>query len=818
MEKESAMRRSEWLDTLRQDIVYSVRQMQATRSLTAAALLTLALGIGGTTAIFSVVNAVLLRTLPYADPDRVVVVWETLREFTSGRASVGHFYDWTEQTQIFDATSAWQGRTYNLTNEGDPERVVGATVTPGFFRVQYMPPVLGRYFQPDESEARVTVLSYRLWQQRYGGDRNIVGKDITINGQAHTVIGITPAGYTLTQFDEQLWTPLSFAPDRRSNYGAHSLLVMGKLKPGVTLERAQAELERVTEGIRQRQPDNMQERGVRVEALAESLVGGYRTQLFVLLGAVAFVLLIACGNVASLLLARATARRKEIAIRGALGGGRARLVRQLLTESLALALVGGFAGLVVAHFGIRFLAGMGPAGVPRLQEAGLQLSVLGFAFAITVTSGLLFGLAPALRATRSDLQSTLREGGKSSRGFATRDRLRGVLVVTEIAVALVLLVSAGLFIRSALSVNRVPLGFNPTGVTMLRVALPQDRYEARELIESTFARMLENLRAVPGVQSAAFSNRVPMWGQSVDMGVRVLGREYAAGQSPFAHVRLVSSDFLSTLGIPLKQGRLLTERDADPGAPSVVVINETLARMAFGESNPIGQRLSGWTSQDAPEWREVVGVVGDVRAFGREAITPPEVFIPYTKGPEGAWNAFQRSVAFVVRTRGELSPATLRQAVTSVDPLLPLYDVQSMDEVLAQSTSLRRFNTWLLTLLGATGLILAAIGIYGVIAFFVSQRRNEIGIRLALGATAGDVVRLFVTQGAALAGLGVLLGSAAAFGATRTLSTMLFEVTALDPMTYIACAVLLAAIALAATFIPARRAARVHPMESLTAT
>ncbi|MEX2281659.1 MAG: ABC transporter permease [Gemmatimonadota bacterium] len=818
LEKETAMRRSEWLDALTQDVVLSFRQMRSNLSLTAAAMLTVALGIGGTTAIFSVVNAVLLRPLPYQDAERVVYIWETFREF-DGRASVGHFHDWTEQTGVFEATAAWQARTYNLTNDGDPMRIVGARVTPRWFEVSFMTPEIGRYFQPDELNARVVVLSHGLWQERYGGDRSIVGRDIILNGEAHTVIGVTPAAYTLSEFEERLWTPfpLVFAPAERHNYGSHGLLVLGKLKPGITLERAQAELHRVTEGIRARQPDAMTARGVRAETMRAALIGNWQTQLYVLLGAVSFVLLIACGNVASLLLARATTRRKEIAIRGALGGGRGRLIRQLLTESLVLAVAGGAAGMLVASLGIRFLVGMGPSGVPRLQEAALDANVLGFALAATLLSGLIFGLAPALRATRTDLQSVLREGGKTSRGSA-RDRLRGVLVVTEIAVALVLLVSAGLFIRSALIVNRIPLGFTADDVTMLRIALPQDRYSEIAVVNQTFARMLERLRAVPGVERVAFSTRVPLWGPSIDIGLTVQGKTFEDGQSPIAHVRLNSAEFLQTLQIPLKRGRLLTESDLGAGAPSVVVINETLARSAFGDANPIGQRVYGWTSRENPEWREIVGVVGDVRAFGREADTPPEIFIPHTKAPGEAWTAFQRSVTFVVKGRGAVTPLALRQAIAAVDPQLPLYDVQTMNEVLAQSTAVRRFNTMLLALLGMTGLVLSAIGVYGVIAFFVTQRRHEIGVRLALGATTRNVVGLVLGQGALLTGLGVLLGGGAAFAATRVLDSLLFQVQPLDPVTYAACAALLAIVALCATLIPARRAARVHPVESLNAS
>jgi putative ABC transport system permease protein len=632
----------------------------------------------------------------------------------------------------------------------------------------------------------------------------------------HTVIGITPAAFTLTEFDDRLWTAFDLTPEQRSNYGAHTYVTMAKRKPGVSVTQAQADMERITADIRARQPDEMTNRNVRVQPYREALVGGFQTQLWVLLGAVGLVLLIGCGNIASLLLARASTRRKEIAIRGALGGGRGRLIRQLLTESLVLALAGGIAGIAVARFGVRFLVGMGPAGVPRLTEAGLQPDVLAFALATTIACGVFFGLAPALRATRLDLQMVLREGGRSSRGVA-RDRVRSLLVVIEIAVALVLLVSAGLFIRSATRLQRIPAGFDPGNVTMLRVALSPDRYADDGAVAAAFGRMVEQLRAIPGVEHAAATTRVPMWGPSIDIGLRVDGRPYDPKQVNPGHVRLVTSDFLNTLRIPVKRGRGFAESDLANGAPQVVLINETLARRLFAESNPIGQRVSGWTSRDAPEWREIVGVVGDVRSFGLEGDIPPEIYMPMTQAPANAWNAFQRAMTLVVRARGASSIApALRAAVHNVDPMLALYDVQSMEEVVSRANATRRFNTLLLTFLGLTGLTLAAIGIYGVVAFFVTQRSHEIGVRMALGATTRNVIKLVVGQAALLALFGVLLGGTASYWATKTLSDLLFEVQATDPIAYISAALLLVVIAVIAALLPARRAARIDPLRSLS--
>jgi putative ABC transport system permease protein len=637
---ETEMRRLETLDVLKQDAIYALRMMRAHPTFTGAIMLTLALGIGATTAVFSVVNAVLLRPLPYQDADRVVLIAETFRG-GRGSASGGHFADWTNQSRTVEATSIWQLRTINLT-EGEPERLRAARVTPSFFDVLYVRPALGRYFLPEENaDSRVTVLSHPLWVSRFNADSSIIGRQIRLSGEPHTVVGVAPANFTMTEFDERLWTPFALATAQASNYGAHMFTVLGKLKAGATVEQAQADLATITEGIRQRVPDEMNERGVQVVSYRSLLVDGWETQLWVLLGAVTFVLLIGCVNVISLLLARATSRRKEIAIRGALGGARARLVRQLLTESLLLAIAGGVVGLIVAILGNRFLVGMGPAGVPRLDGAGLSWEVLGFATAATLLCGVVFGLVPAFRATRVDLQTELRDGGRGSRGVI-RDRVRGTLIVAEMAVALVLLVSAGLLLRSAYLLQRVEPGFDPSNVTMLRVALPALRYDSADAVQAGFARILEQVRGLPGVEVAAAGTRVPMWGASIDIGVRVDGRPFNPKELLIGHVRLVTDQYFETIRIPITRGRSLKAGDLAAGAPSVVVVNETFARRTFGDENPIGKRISGWTRDTLPEWREIVGVSGDVRAFGRENESPPEIYMPMTKAPSTAWASYNR--------------------------------------------------------------------------------------------------------------------------------------------------------------------------------
>jgi len=813
-QQEADMRRSEAIDVLRQDLVYATRTLRSNISFTVAIVLTLALGIGATTAIFSIVNAVLLRPLPYADQDRMVIIFEKLGDLR-GNASVGHYHDWLAQTQSFSAVSAFQVQTFSLT-DGEPTRIVGARITPSFFQTGYVRPFLGRYFLPNETdESRVVVVSYPLWKTRFAGDPSILGKQITLNGLKYTVVGVAPAEYTLTTRDEKLWVPITFTPEMRANYGAHYLTVFGKMKPNVTLAQAQRDIARVTEDIRRREPDNMQNRSAEVVLFRDVLLEQYRAQLFVLLGAVTFVLLIGCGNVASLLLARATARRKEIAIRAAIGGARGRLVRQLLTESLVLSLLGGAAGLIVAGVGIRFLKAMGPAFVPRLGEAGMQIEVLVFALAATMGCGLLFGLAPALRATRVNLQSELRDGGRDSRAVA-RDRTRTVLIVTEIAVALVLLVSAMLFIRSAHELQSVPIGFEPNGVTMMRVALSPDRYPEPTTVEATFMRIVDQVRSIPGVEMAAASTRVPMWGGSVDFSVDVEGRP-RADKPNLGHMRLVTAGFLETLRIPIVRGRSFTQTDMVSGAPRVIVINEAFARTLFGNEDPIGHRISGWTATLAPEWREIVGVLRDVRSFGQASDVPTEIYIPFTQAPPGAWDALQRGITIVARsTPGVVIAPSMRRAVAAVDPLVPIYDLQTMNDVLTQSTSTRRFNTLLLSLLGLTGLVLATIGIYGVIAYFVSQRTHEIGVRVALGATSSSVVRMVVRQAMMLAAIGIAIGAMSSLWATRVLGSMLFHVSARDPIAYGVAGVVLFLIAIGASWLPARRAAGVDPLKALT--
>lgn len=807
------------MDTLLQDLRYAGRQLIHQPLFTVISALTLALGIGANTAIFSIVHSVLLQPLPYADPNRMVLLFETWRGM-DGNVSVGNYADWKAQSQSFEHLAAFNGTSFNLTGSGEPERLYGAMVTPEFFKTGELAPALGRYFLPDEDQPgrdRVAVLSYALWTRRFAADPAVLGRNIGLNGEKYTVIGVAPRAYTLAATDEALWVPLTFTPAQLAEHDEHYLLVFGKLKPAVTRARAEQELTRIAGQIARQYPDVMSERSARVADFRDVLVGDYRSQLLVLAGAVGFVLLIACGNIANLLLARAAARQKEIALRTALGAQGGRITRQLLTESLLLACLGGAAGIVVAVLGIRFLVGMSPAGIPRLAQAGLSLPVLLFTLVLTLVSGVVFGLAPALRVRRPDLQSTLREGGKSSGMGSSRDRLRSALVVAEVAVALVLLVAAGLLIRSMLLLQRVPPGFDPTNMLAVRVALPASGYSEAGPTQLAFERMLEEVSRLPGTRSAALISQAPLAGPTSSNGLVIEGRGPERRNMIDGEFHLVSPGYFRTMSVPLKRGRGFTGHD-DAGAPQVMMINETLAKSAWPGQDPIGKRIACCDgTPEAPGWKEVVGVVADVRSSGLAEAVSPEFYLPVAQAPARSWDWIQRSMSIVVRSAADPSGLVrgVRQAVAVVDPATPVYDVQTLDQLLVRSTAPTRFNMLLLMLLGGVGLMLAAIGVYGVIAYSVSQRTHEIGVRMALGAEPHRVSALVVRQGATLAVAGIVLGLGMAIATTRVLSGLLFGVTTTDPGTYAAVGALLALVALLASYLPARRAARVDPIIAL---
>ena len=815
-----------WLDQLRQDLHYGIRMLGHNPGFTTVAVATLALGIGLTTAVFSVVNAVLIRPLPYADGERIVLVRETLRQ--PGNASAGHFHAWTEHSTVFDHTAAGQGVTYNLADAGDPERIRGMRVTPGYFEVAHVPPALGRYFTASDVDlgGRVVVLSHSLWQARFGGDRAIIGRSIRLGDESHTVIGVAPAAYALTDptragvtggFSSQLWAPLMFTPEQRANFGNHYLGVLAKLKPGVTLARAQEDLERVTRGIAEHHPEEMASRGVLVQSLEEELVGGGRGPLFVLMTGVAFVLFIGCVNIAGLLTARATARRREIAIRASVGGGQTRIVRQLLTESVLLALAGGAGALIVARLGIDYLVQHGPLSLPRLSDAGLQLEVLAFAFAVTVLVAIGFGLAPAIHATQTDLFGSLRDGGRAASIGSGRNRLRTPMVVVETAMAVVLLIGTGLLVRGADKLRQVPLGFNAHAVITARLALPAVRYESDALAADAYRRILAPLRGTNGVKFAAAASGIPLVGSMTDSSTIPEGSDVPRRAGPSPVIRLITDDYFEAIGMTMAMGRSLREADVAASAPPVVVINEQLAAALWPGERAVGKRLSTWYGAE-PFWREVIGVVRDVRSAGQENPAPMELFIPYTQAPDGAWSSFQRSMALVVHV-SENWPETyvpaMRMAVRDVDPSIPLYEVRTLEGVVVAVTAARRFYMRLVLLLAATGLALAMLGLYGVIAYFVAQRTPEIGLRLAVGADRWEVVRMVLGQALRVASIGVAIGVPAAFMLTGVMRTLLYEIEPTDPATFAAVTLLVLLTSVAAALIPSARAARIDPLVAL---
>jgi putative ABC transport system permease protein len=810
------MRRTEYFSALVQDVTFALRHFLSQPAFTIVALLTLAIGIGATTAIFSAVNAVVLEPLPLPSPDRLVNVYEDYRGRPGG-ISAGNFTDARAAATTFEGLAAAQYSSFNLSREDSAERITGARVTASFFDVFAVRPALGRAFTAAEDEPgheQVVVLSHRLWTRRFGADPSIVGADVRLGGRPFRVLGVMPASFDLTADSEELWVPIAFTAERKATHDEHYLTVFGRLKPGVSREQALGELTRIAQVIRTQFPRDAQELGFQVISMTDDVVGDYRARLFVLLGAVGFVLLIACGNLANLLLARGAARSGELAIRAALGAGRARIVRQLLTESVLLAMFASVLGLALAQMGIRAMVAFSPPGVPRLDQARLDGIVLFFTAGVALLSALIFGLAPAVRAAKTDLQTALRESGRGSGGV--RDRLRTLLIVGEIALALLLLSGASLLIQSALALQRVPPGFKPDRVLSARLSLPAEQYEAADRAQQTFESILEQARAIPGVEAAAVTSQVPRGRGGNGNGLVPEGRIQDAAHSIASRLRMVTPGYFEAMGIPIIRGRALNDRDRR-GGQKVMVISEALARAAWPGEDPIGRRISCCEKDADGGFKTVVGVAGDVRSNAPGDAPTPEFYLPIAQIPVEAWNWIQRTMYVVIRTKGDPASAAdpLRGIVRRSAPDVPLFDVRTMEERLGASLSTARFNMLLLTLLGAIGLLLAAIGIYGVIGYFVSRRTQEIGVRMALGATRADVVRLVVRQATLPVAAGLVLGVVASVALTGVLQAQLFGVSARDPLTLAGVAVLLGCVGLIASLVPARRAASVNPTQAL---
>ncbi len=722
----------------------------------------------------------------------------------------------------FSSVTAVQYSSFNLDSGGDTERVTGLRTTAAFFRVFATNAAIGRVFVDEEDQPgrdQVVVLSHRLWTQRFNANPSIVGTRILMNNQPYDVIGVMPAQFDLMDGSEQLWTPIAFTAERKAQHDEHYLQVYGRLADGATIGSALEQLSANAARLRKLYPKEDQQLTFLTQRLSEQFVGDYARRLYILLGAVAFVLLIACSNIANLLLARGAARSVELAIRGALGAGRARIVRQLLTESVVLAVLSAVTGVVLAGWSIRLLIAVAPTGVPRLEQTRLEPTVLAFALLTAVVSALLFGLAPALRAARTDTQSVLKEGGRGAGTQAIRDRLRTALIAGEIAVALVLLVGAGLLIRSSVALQRVDKGFDPTGVLSAALALPRAEYQSPERIVSTFERLVDVAGQLPGARTAAITSQVPMGGGGNSNGLIPEGRPLEMKSAIPSQLRIVTPGYFDVMRISIVRGRSLSADDRR-GGQKVMVINESLAEAAFGKNDPIGRRIAccepGPDGQ-TPDYKVVVGVVRDVRWRGPGRVPSAEFYLPLAQAPTDAWNWLQQTMYVAVRT--SIEPASLstplRSAAASVAPGVPFFNIRTMEQRIGESLATARFNTLLLTLLGGVGLLLAVLGIYGVIAYSVTRRTQEIGVRLALGASRLDVIGLVVKQATVSVGLGIGGGLAVSFALTRVLSGQLFGVSAGDPLTYGAVALLLAGVALLATLAPALRAASVDPTRAL---
>jgi predicted permease len=813
-QREKRMRILQYLSEFRQDGLFSFRQMRAAPAFTVVAVATLALGIGATTAIFSAVYAVVLRPLPLPAPERLVRVqsgWRAQRHDMSPR----HYLHLAREQQVFKAITGVQLASFTLARNDSAERIVGARVTGGFFDAFGVQPALGRGFGMAEDEPgrdQVVVLSHRLWTQQFGADPSIIGRDVMLNQRPHTVIGVMPASFDFTVNREVLWVPMAFAPAMRDNQSSHFLAVYARLRDDVSIEQADGQLPLVLKRRLEAWPDESAERTLHAAPLMDSFVGDYRERLMVLFGAVGLVLLIACGNVSNLLLARGAARARELAVGSALGAGQGRLVRQLFTESMVLGLAAAALGTLIAHAQIRLLIAFTPSGVPRLEQARIDGVTLAFAVVLALASSVVFGLVPAWRASRTDVNRTLKEAGRSA-GAQARDRVRSTLIAIEVALALVLLVGAGLLIRTAIEVQRVTPGFDPTGLFTGRVLLPAEKYKSPASLLRVTHALEAGVARIPGVKAVAVSSTIPSV-RSFNNGLLPDGRALALENVTQTDGVFVSEGYFRTLGIPIVRGRAFSDADRE-GAPLVVILNQTAADAMWPGEDALGKRL---TSANALGPTTVIGIAGEVRLGGRSAPVPPTFYVPLAQLDDEAWSG-SRAVFIVARTEDDPAAigGALPRVVSEIAPGMPVYATATMEQRMAATIQTARFNTMLLALLGTVGLMLAGGGIYGVISYFAAQRTSEIGIRLALGATRADVVRLVIRQAILPVLLGIVAGGVVAVFAARIIATQLVNVAPTDPFTFATVAAALVIVALLAAFIPARRAASLDPTKALQA-
>jgi putative ABC transport system permease protein len=794
------------LANILRDTRYAFRQLARTPGFTIVAVLTLALGVGASTAIFSVVNGVLLRPLAYPNPDALVRVYELLQKFGRFSVAPATFLDWRQQNTVFEHISAFNATGATLVGSTGAERIQGGLVSWDMFDLLEVPPALGRTFRAEEDapgKDTVIVLSHRMWQQRFGGDGGILGRSVTLSGTPVTVIGVMPASFAFMP-EAEFWRPLALAPN--PSRGGHFLAVIARLKPGIAVEQAGAEMKTISERLAVQYPQFSANESAEVIGLQENIVAGIRPALLTLLSAVTVVILIACANVANLLLVRASVRGKELAIRTALGAGRGRLVLQMLAESIVLALAGGSVGLLLAYLAIRPIQTLSAGSIPRSGNISIDVPVLLFALGVSIATGILFGLAPAWQASRNTIGSVLKEGGRSSTASGGR-WVRNGLLVAEVAMSIVLLVGAALLLRSFARLTSVDPGFRPEHVLAFRVALPNTSYPQDPHRIGFFTRLLEGLQSLPDVAAAGMTQSLPMRGDYM-LSFTIQGRpEPKPNEGPSANYRVVSPGYFEALGIPLVRGRTITERDGEK-APKVAVVDQKFVERHFPDVDPIGQAIDIGNGTDG--FYEIVGVAGSIRDASLEANPAPTMYVPYDQDPfSGMW--------VVARTSGNPSAlaTSVRQTIQNIDRTLPAFAMTPLATVVSDSLAQRRFSMLLLGLFAFIALFLAAVGLFGVVAYSVSQRTQEIGLRMAIGAQRGDVLRLVVGGGMKLAVAGVLIGIACALGLARVVATMLYEVTPFDPVSYAATAAVLLAVAALACYFPARRAMRVDPIVAL---
>ncbi|MFL6590973.1 MAG: ADOP family duplicated permease [Chthoniobacterales bacterium] len=805
------------IETFFQDLRYGFRSLRKKPGFTLTAIIALALGIGANTAIFSVINGVLLRSLDYARPDRIVMIWERFAQNPEHQnvVSPANFLDWQKTSRSFEKMAAVWDLRQNITGSGDPIEVHAQFVSAGFFPTLGVRPFIGRWFTDEEDRPGgnlVAILSHKIWQERFGGDNAVLGQQVPISGRLLTIVGVMPPGFHFLNDEVQIWRPIAFDPaqDYRKTSGRF-LKCVGRLAPGATLEQAQSELNVIASQLAQQYPSYNATWSVSLTPIREQIVGDVRHTLLVLLAAVAFVLLIACANVANLLLARAASRQRELALRAALGATRNRLLRQLLTESVLLALCGGMVGIALAYWGVELLKRFGPDNIPRLHDISIDPRVLLFTFAISLLTGIAFGLVPALQASRADVNDALKEGARGSTGG--RGALRNLFVVAEVSLALVLLIGAGLMIRSFMRLHQVKTGFESNRVLTMRVQLPGAKYKEDQQRLAFFKQAQERISSLPGVKVVGSINFLPLTGMASNTAFHVVGQPQAApGQEPGTEVRVISGAYFGAMGIPLLKGRLFDEHDGPDSR--VTIINETMARKYFPNEDPIGKQLSiSWAPPEEGKPQpidEIIGVVGDTRETALDHDPNPAIYWPLDR------ESYQ-FMTFIIRSAIEPTQlvASVQREIRAMDPDQPLADVRTLEQVVAKSIARPRFDMMLLGIFAAVALVLASVGLYGVMNYSATQRTQEIGIRMALGAKSGDILRLVVGHGMKLTFAGIVIGIIASLALTRVMTNLLFGVTATDLTTFFAVSTMLTVVALLANYIPARRVTRINPVVAL---